>query len=92
MCSSDLIIFIEADNPAIGLMAFIGVGMDEVSTCEITVKEGQHIKKGEQTGMFHFGGSSHVLLFRKGVKVDGFPQPGRKDNVPVRSEVARVQA
>lgn len=24
------IIFIEADNPAIGLMAFIGVGMDEV--------------------------------------------------------------
>lgn len=24
------IIFIEADNPKIGLMAFIGVGMDEV--------------------------------------------------------------
>jgi phosphatidylserine decarboxylase len=56
------IIFIEADNPAIGLMAFIGIGMDEVSTCEITVKEGQHVKKGEQTGMFHFGGSSHCLL------------------------------
>ncbi|EME45730.1 hypothetical protein DOTSEDRAFT_71430 [Dothistroma septosporum NZE10] len=86
------VVFIEADNPAIGLMAFIGVGMDEVSTCDITVKEGQHVKKGEQTGMFHFGGSSHVLLFRKGVKVDGFPQPGRKENVPVRSEVARVQA
>ena len=79
------IIFIEADNPNIGLMAFIGVGMDEVSTCDITVKEGQHVKKGEQTGMFHFGGSSHCLLFRKGVKVEGFPRPGNEHNIPVRS-------
>ncbi|KAF2859132.1 hypothetical protein K470DRAFT_219804 [Piedraia hortae CBS 480.64] len=86
------IIFIEADNPAIGLMAFIGVGMDEVSTCEITVKEGQHVEKGEQTGMFHFGGSTHCLLFRKHVKVDGFPSKDRKENVPVRSELARVSA
>lgn len=86
------IIFIEADNPAIGLMAFIGVGMDEVSTCEITVKEGQHVKKGEQTGMFHFGGSSHCLLFRKKVQVEGFPQPGRTENVPVRSQVAVVKS
>lgn len=86
------IIFIEADNPAIGLMAFIGVGMDEVSTCDITVKEGQHIKKGEQTGMFHFGGSSHCLLFRKGVKVEGFPEIGNSQNVPVRSQLAVVKS
>lgn len=86
------IIFIEADNPAIGLMAFIGVGMDEVSTCEITVKEGDHIKKGQETGMFHFGGSSHVLLFRKGVKVEGFPEPGKDHNVPVRGHLATVKA
>jgi phosphatidylserine decarboxylase len=85
------IIFIEADNKDIGLMAFIGVGMDEVSTCEITVKEGQHIKKGEQTGMFHFGGSTHCLLFRKGVKVEGFPEIGSNENVPVRSQVAVVK-
>lgn len=86
------VIFIEADNPAIGLMAFIGIGMDEVSTCEITVKEGQHIKKGEQTGMFHFGGSTHCLLFRNGVNVEGFPEPGRKENVAVRSQVAVIKA
>jgi len=85
------VIFIEADNPAIGLMAFIGVGMDEVSTCDITVKEGQHITKGQETGMFHFGGSSHVLLFRKHVNVEGFPQPSRAENVPVRSQVAVVK-
>ena len=86
------IIFFEADNPAIGLMAFIGVGMAEVSTCENTVKVGQHVKKGEQTGMFHFGGSTHCLLFRKGVNVSGFPEPGRKNNVPVRSQLATVKA
>jgi phosphatidylserine decarboxylase len=86
------IIFIEADNPAIGLMAFIGIGMDEVSTCEITVKEGQHVKKGEQTGMFHFGGSSHCLLFRKGVQVEGFPEAGQANNVPVRGKLATVKA
>ncbi len=85
------IIFIEADNPAIGLMAFIGVGMDEVSTCEITVKEGQHCNKGDETGMFHFGGSSHCVLFRKGVKVGGFPEVGREANVPVRGRLAVVE-
>ena len=85
------IIFIKADNPAIGLMAFIGIGMDEVSTCEITVKEGQHVKKGEETGMFHFGGSTHCLLFRKGVTVEGFPTPDRGTNVPVRSQLAVVK-
>ncbi|KAI6908245.1 hypothetical protein KC318_g3598 [Hortaea werneckii] len=84
------IIFIEADNPKIGLMAFVGIGMDEVSTCDITVKEGQHVKKGEQLGMFHFGGSTHCLLFRKGVKVEGFPQIGTPHNIPVRGQLAMV--
>lgn len=84
------IIFFQADEPAIGLMAFIGVGMAEVSTCEITVQEGQHIKKGDQIGMFHFGGSTHCLIFRKGVNVSGFPEPGLGENMPVRSRLATV--
>ncbi|KFA54632.1 hypothetical protein S40293_02230 [Stachybotrys chartarum IBT 40293] len=85
------IIIFEADNPKIGLIAFIGIGMDEVSTCEITVKEGQRVKKGDQIGMFHFGGSSHCVLFRKGVELEGFPQPGREENVPVRGKLAVVK-
>ncbi|KAL9125562.1 MAG: hypothetical protein Q9217_005253, partial [Psora testacea] len=76
------IIFIEADNPAIGLMVFVGVGMAEVSTCQITVVEGQHIAKGDEIGKFHFGGSTHTLLFNKNVDVQGFPEPGREHNVP----------
>ena len=86
------IIFIKADNPAIGLMCFLGVGMAEVSTCDTTVKEGQHLKKGDELGMFHFGGSTHCVLFRKGVSVEGFPQPGeRNHNVPVRSKLAALR-
>lgn len=84
------IIFIEADNPKIGLMAVVPVGMVEVSTCDITVKQGQKVKKGDELGMFHFGGSTHCLLFRKGVDVKGFPKPGQEHNVPVRSKLAEV--
>lgn len=84
------IIFIQADNPDIGLMAFIGVGMAEVSTCEISVREGQRVQKGEEIGMFHYGGSTHCLLFRKDTAVRDFVKPGLEHNVPVRSQIAVV--
>ena len=64
------VIFIEADSPKIGLMCFIAIGMAEVGSCEITAKVGQRIYKGEQLGMFHFGGSTHCLCFRKGVNLN----------------------
>ncbi|KAK7460958.1 hypothetical protein VKT23_008886 [Stygiomarasmius scandens] len=63
------LIFIEADNPDIGLMCFMAVGMAEVSTCEITVREGSILRKGDELGMFHFGGSTHCLIFRPETKV-----------------------
>lgn len=56
-------VFIRADSAHIGLMCFIAVGMAEVSTCEVTVSEGQHVTRGEEIGMFHFGGSTHCLVF-----------------------------
>ena len=58
------VIYIEADNPNVGLMAFVAVGMGEVSTCEVTVKHGDRVKKGDQLGMFHFGGSTFCLTLR----------------------------
>jgi phosphatidylserine decarboxylase len=61
------LIFIQADNPKIGLMAILFIGMAEVSSCDIQVYEGQRVSKGDSLGMFHFGGSSHCMLFRKGV-------------------------
>lgn len=88
------VIFIEADNPKIGLMCFIAIGMAEVSSCEITVAEGQHIEKGKQLGMFHFGGSTHCLVFRPEVKLEfdfHNTEPGLDaTNIPVRSRIATV--
>ena len=46
-----MLVFIEADNTNIGLMCFMAVGMTEVSTCEISVKVGDRIKKGDQLGV-----------------------------------------
>ena len=87
-------VFIEADNPAIGLMCFLPVGMAEVSTCEITVYQGQHVKKGDQLGMFHFGGSTHCLMFRPGVRLDldfHGQRPGlTSSNIPVNARIGTV--
>ncbi|KAF1841697.1 uncharacterized protein K460DRAFT_409152 [Cucurbitaria berberidis CBS 394.84] len=85
-------IIFEADNKDLGLVCFLGVGMTKVSTCDITVKEGQYVKKGDESGMFHFGGSTHCVLFRKEVGLDGFPNTENpENNVPVRSQLAVVK-
>ncbi len=92
--ASRALIFIEADNPDIGLMATLFVGMAEVSSTDITVYEGQHVKKGDQLGMFHFGGSTHCLIFRPGVKLEfdlGGQSPSlHSENILVRARVATV--
>lgn len=92
--ASRALIFIEADNPDIGLMAILFVGMAEVSSNEITVAVGQHVNKGDQLGMFHFGGSTHCLIFRPQVKLE-FDLHGQtpgldSSNIPVRSKIATV--
>ncbi|KAG8771737.1 hypothetical protein FRC12_003441 [Ceratobasidium sp. 428] len=52
-----------------GLVCLIAVGMVEVSTCELLVKSGDPVEPGKQLGMFHFGGSSHALIFQKHVNI-----------------------
>lgn len=94
------LIFIKADGP-IGLMCFCAIGMAEVSSIDINVTAGQYIHKGEEIGMFHYGGSSHCLLFRKGVDLDfsniqegktyHTGEPGvNATNVPLKAQIARV--
>ena len=93
------VIFIQADEPDIGLMCFVAIGMCECSSNEVAVAEGQNVKAGEQIGMFHFGGSTHCLLFRKGVDVvfaqeptkgSGY-DPAPKHNTPLRAAIATVK-
>ncbi len=89
------LVCIDADNPKIGLMCTLFVGMAEVSSNEITVYEGQHVNKGDQIGMFHFGGSTHTLMFRPGVDIT-FDLHGQNPgldshNIPVRAQIATVK-
>lgn len=88
------LIFIMADNPAIGLMCVMPVGMAEVSSCQITVNPGQHVNKGEELGMFHFGGSTHCLFFRPGVNLTfnlygQTPGPEAETNIRVNTAIAK---
>ncbi|MBF0119712.1 MAG: phosphatidylserine decarboxylase family protein [Desulfobacterales bacterium] len=63
------VIYIEADDPKIGLIVVMPIGMAEVSSCVISdhIKEGYKVKKGEELGYFQYGGSTYCIIFRPGV-------------------------
>ncbi|KAF2963094.1 hypothetical protein GQX73_g10477 [Xylaria multiplex] len=89
------VFIIKTDDPDVGFVGAVYVGMADVSTCEISAKFlknlPQEVEKGEEIGMFHHGGSTHCLLFEKGLKlawVDGALPGTAKRNLPVRSALA----
>lgn len=79
------LIFIECDDPVIGLMCVVPVGMSEVSSCVIRpeIKPGHRVEKGAELGYFQYGGSTHCLVFRPGVIADlslnALPDPENPD-------------
>ncbi len=88
------IIEITADNKAIGDMCVIPIGMAECATCDITVSVSDTVAKGDEIGMFHFGGSTHLLVFQKDVPLlfdyhDQLPSLNAT-NVPINSQIATV--
>jgi len=92
------LIFIEADDPKIGLMCLIAVGMAEVSSCVLRdthgqpLRDGQHVSKGDQVGYFQFGGSTHCLVFRPGVRLKFVPQASPKGPHASKSKVLLVNS
>lgn len=90
------IIVIDADNPAIGRLAVVPVGMSDVSSCVIDpgAKPGSHLAKGDELGRFQFGGSTYCIIFRPGViadfALDAIPRPGASP-VLVRSHLATAR-
>jgi phosphatidylserine decarboxylase len=58
-----LIVF---DTPDYGKVCCIPLGMSEVSTVKFdeSMKKGATVKKGEEMGMFHYGGSSFVVIYQ----------------------------
>jgi phosphatidylserine decarboxylase len=90
------VIVLRADEPSIGQLAVIAIGMSDVSTCVLhpDLAPGRHLSKGDELGHFAFGGSTHCLVLRPGA-VDSFalhalptPNQPRPPVIPVRSALA----
>ncbi|KAK1773121.1 phosphatidylserine decarboxylase-domain-containing protein [Copromyces sp. CBS 386.78] len=93
------LVYIRARDRRLGTVVFVAVGMAEVSSCEVTVREGYTVEKGEEIGMFHYGGSTHCLIFEPGVRlkfpeaaeeVDIVKRRGHNLNLPVNGYLAEV--
>ena len=87
------LVIIEAKNKDIGYLGFLSIGMSEVSSNDVTVELGAEIKRGDSLGMFHFGGSTHCLLFNKDLNVKFFlkEEPGLDArNIQLRKKLATV--
>jgi len=58
-------------SPEFGDVLYISVGATMVGSIFYTAKEGQPVQKGDELGYFAFGGSTVLLLFKKGtIKFD----------------------
>lgn len=86
------------ETPAFGHVGVITIGMAEVGSNQITAQLGDTLTAGDPLGMFHFGGSTHCLIFEPGVQVDFLPgmqvtdQPNYgSTNVQVCSQIATAR-
>ena len=76
------VIVIDCDDPSIGEVACVFVGMSEVSSCRVVALPGQRVRKGDELGYFQYGGSTYCLIFRPGVIAEFVPKPPYHDDVP----------
>ena len=94
-----VLIWIKPNNPKIGeRVCFVGIGMFEVSSCDVSVGVNSKVNNGDELGMFHFGGSSHCLIFQKDAKIEFLPKwgssyidPNKTKLVMVNSRIATVK-
>lgn len=77
------VIAIDCDDPGIGTVVGVFVGMGDVSSCVIEVVPGQRIDKGDEIGYFQYGGSTYCLLFEPGVIDHFLYAPPFDDDTPV---------
>jgi phosphatidylserine decarboxylase len=73
------VIVIDCDEPAIGQVACIFVGMADVSSCVIDALPGQRVAKGDELGFFQYGGSTFCLVLEPHVRPEFVPQPLSED-------------
>lgn len=76
------VIVIDCDDPAIGQVGCVFVGMADVSSCVIEALPGQRVTKGDELGYFQYGGSTCCLAFEPGVIRSFVPKPPFDDDGP----------
>jgi phosphatidylserine decarboxylase len=68
------LVFIESDLPNVGMVCVIPIGITEISSVQIRVKEGDRVRKGDELGYFSYGGSSMAIVFQRSA-IDHFTVP-----------------
>lgn len=79
---------IQADDPVLGVVVVIPVGITEVSSIRYCVGVGDHVDKGQEVGRFSYGGSSLAIVLQPGA-VDHFTV-SPKDRIQCRQIIARA--
>lgn len=88
------VIVIDCDDETVGNVACVFVGMAEISSCILEIKEGQHVNKGDEIGYFQYGGSTHCLIFEPNVIQSFVPQPPFNINtapIKINSQIATAK-
>jgi len=68
------LVFVESEDPVIGMVCVMPIGITEISSVTLEVKVGDRVKKGDELGYFSYGGSSMCLVFQRGA-IDRFTAP-----------------
>ena len=76
------VIVIDCDDPEVGFVGCIFVGMADVSSCVIDALPGQRVNKGDELGYFQYGGSTYCLVFRPNVVGSFVPHAPFNDEAP----------
>ena len=91
------LLFIESDDPTIGMVCVIPIGITEISSVSLSVKPGQQVKKGQEVGRFSYGGSTLCLVFQPGAinrysvtKSNTTGDPDKGPKIKVNAQIAQA--
>jgi phosphatidylserine decarboxylase len=73
------------DNPKLGLVAVLPIGMAQVSSVVLSVRAGDYVNKGDEISCFHLGGSDIVMVFQKDANVKFEQTVGEHYNFGMRA-------
>ncbi|HEX8100150.1 MAG TPA: phosphatidylserine decarboxylase family protein [Actinomycetota bacterium] len=83
------LVFIESEDPVVGMVCVMPIGITEISSVTIEVGVGDQVEKGDELGYFSYGGSTMCLVFQRGA-IDHLtvhqPPPGSNpdDGPPIK--------